>query len=186
MSLGKTVPVFGVSGVGKTSLIKRIARDNSRFIRISASSIIEALSVPLDTRGIEFKNARNGELFRKQELAALEMLRIAKANPDRCVILDAHNVIEFDGDLVILPVQIFKRVSPLKLLFVYDDPKEIARRRIEDTTRLRPHRSEAELCHYQNVALNTARNYAKVLGINVTQIRSGDLIAFRNAIDSIH
>ena len=184
MPPGRILPVFGISGVGKSSLINRIATENSRFIQISASTVIEAISAFHDTKRAESKGTRKTTLLRIQEIAVREILKISKISERKFVILDAHNVIDVGDDLVQIPVQVFESLSPMQLFFVYDDPKEIEKRRIGDTTRRRPQRRASKLADCQNIALDTAQTYARVLGIHLTQIKSGDLMAFRTAIDA--
>ena len=184
MPSGRILPVFGISGVGKSSLINAISTENSLFLHTSASSIISRILSSNDTTQAEPQHLDKADLLRIQEIAVLEILRISKVHKKRIVILDAHNVIDVGDDLVRVPVKIFESLSPMQLFFVYDNPEEIEKRRITDTTRHRPYRSVSELANYQEIALDTAQTYSRILGIDLTQVKSGDLVSFRTAVSA--
>ena len=184
VSLEMIVIVFGISGVGKTSLIaQHVARD-SGCVHISGSTVIEGILSSSDKQGTVRRDKDKRTLLKLQELAVREIHRESQSYGNKLVILDAHNVIDAADGLVRIPVSVFESLSPILLLFVYDDPKEIKMRRLEDTSRRRPNIRTSELACYQDIAFDTARSYSSALGIDLAQVRSGDLVAFQTVIDS--
>jgi adenylate kinase len=180
---GLTILVFGISGVGKTRLIARAKAQLMPVLTWRASEMIG-----------EARRISNSEALRRlsvNELAASQELLVRGftvrrcANPDALVILDAHSVIDSDGGLVEIGIDVVARLYPVGLVHVGDTAAHIQQRRDADGARPRPVRNVAELELYQERSLEMCRRYSEALLVPLVEVISGDDQAFVRAVRSM-
>jgi adenylate kinase len=170
--------VFGVSGVGKSTLLRRFTAIHLDFEYVSASALLKRATEKDDAR---LRDAPPDQIQRNQELLVREFSSFRQAIPHRHILLDAHSVIDGENGLTPVPLEIIRAFQPVRLIFVHDAPERIVGRRRADI-RARPERTARFLSKYQQFSLSTCEAYAAELGIELITVEAGDLDAFSRAI----
>jgi adenylate kinase len=180
---GLTILVFGISGVGKTRLIARAKDQLMPVLTWRASEMIgEARQI---SNSEDLRRLPVNQLLASQELLVRGFEVRRRSNPDALVILDAHSVIDADGGLVEIAIDVVARLHPAGLIHVGDTAAHIQQRRDADIARPRPVRNAAELEHYQERSLDMCRRYSEALLVPLIEVISGDEQAFIRAIRRI-
>ena len=180
---GLTILVFGISGVGKTRLIARAKDQLMPVLTWRASEMIgEARQI---SNSEDLRRLPVTELQASQELLVRGFTARRCANSDALVILDAHSVIDADGGLIEIAIDVVARLHPAGLIHVGDTAAHIQRRRDADVARPRPVRNAAELEHYQERSLEMCRRYSEALQVPLVEVISGEEQAFIRAVRRI-
>jgi adenylate kinase len=174
------IAVFGISGVGKSTLIEGFIKDHPEYTHIQAGTLIrQALkNVPRD----KLRIADTDTIIKNQYLLIDEFWKEVKEHSYSSIIFDGHSIIDTDTTVVEVPADIIKSLKPCKIIFIEDDPQQITNRRTQDTSRNRPDLSADNVKDHQEKARNQAVIYASQIGIPFFQIQSGQLSAFAHCI----
>lgn len=185
----KLIAVFGVSGVGKSSLINAaVKRWSDDIIHIVASDLIRSAYQSKPTAD-EIRLSSKDKILSNQDLLLHEFRRWAPEYDDRVVIFDGHSVVNNGIELIEVPVDIVSALSPNEIVFVQDKPKAIRDRRILDRKRTRPLLDCDQIHSEQALALEVCENYSRDLAIPMQICRPYDKTEFeklvRNHIDEL-
>lgn len=170
MTVGSTLILFGISGVGKTTAAEALIR------RVDGLQYFEASALLKSAHG------QSGEILRtaspdriaENQLALADALRQARRSlAGAPAIIAAHSVIDNDQTLVDLPLAIFAAIDPTAIAFLWSTPETIAARRAADT-RERPIRSVQQLAEYQTRAEAVASAHAQALEVPFEPIEASD------------
>ena len=173
------VCVFGVSGVGKTTLIRQFVRAHADWRALSAAEVLSQLS------------GQNREALRTSDRPVIESNQITLADeirkrrlaePSIRWLLDAHSVIDNGRELVPVPVAIISRLDPDRLVFLFDEAAEIHRRRLSDDQRSRPLPSIPRMAAEQALAWRTCVAYVQELDIELHRVNVNDSPACAKAV----
>ncbi|MGR3440066.1 MAG: AAA family ATPase [Paracoccus sp. (in: a-proteobacteria)] len=175
--------VTGISGVGKTSLLKKVATAIPMQV-LSASSLIrnslaqtEEQNTPQDrlcARDIDDNQAAMLKAFKRY------------ANPDTIlIVLDAHVVVDTPNGLTRVGSDVFREINADFVVFVKDEPRKIHTNRERDGSRSRPKRSVESLAKYQDIAIAAARDLSKDLSIPIYFVDGGDGNALSEILKNI-
>lgn len=182
MRLRRIVAVFGVSGVGKSTLIQNFIAEHKEWLHLQAGSLIkEALrSVDRD----QLRLVGNDELMVNQRLMIGEFWKAVDAEPNQNIIFDGHSVIDTGGGLVKIPEDIIEALNPTALIFVESQPANIKARREADTSRKRPLLSSEAINTQQSSAYEQVLHYANMLNIPIHKVKADDVDvdSFKKAI----
>ena len=126
----RVIVLLGVSGVGKTTLMRSVA--NQRIHIVTASEMLLRRN-----RSMSHEQLRLGPLSAQQEIL-IEEFASETTGVSGTILLDAHNLIDGGAGLTVLPSTIFERLGTTEFIFLQDHPSEIALRRKADGRRLRP------------------------------------------------
>ncbi|MGY4282030.1 adenylate kinase [Bradyrhizobium sp. LM2.7] len=118
-----------------------------------------------------------GNILQNQNLLgeALKHFRLGRETSD--VLIDAHSVIDNDHELIEVPIDAVRAMSPSGLVLLEAPPELVAERRRKDA-RLRPSRTAEELQFQTGVARRVCESYASELGLPLeigTAMHDGDL-----------
>jgi adenylate kinase len=155
------VAVAGLSGVGKSTLLTRLKNAIPMQI-LQASALIKEARASRDGESLTLDALRAVDLDENQRLLAQGFAR----RVDRAaslVVLDCHTVIETPGGLIRIDPRVFDLMNVRAMVFLEDEPEEIARRRRNDTKRQRP--STQDLGSVQAEAIQQACTIAAALSI---------------------
>jgi adenylate kinase len=156
----RIVAVTGISGVGKTTLLRRLS-DQFSFQHLQASTLIKtarsrAASISstdeLRSLGIADNQTHLVEQFRKEVDAAAELVAI-----------DAHTLVELPQRTELIEPSVFKALDIGSMLFLTDDAGAIAQRRHSDSARTRPLKEAGEIAALQLQAETQAKRICNAL-----------------------
>lgn len=177
---GQLACVFGVSGVGKTTLISQFVREHSSWHALSASNLLS---------GVTNQRAERLRLLDRAEIEANQLLLVEAIQRRRRLsgeaanwLLDAHSVINNDRELVQVPTEIVARLGPSLLIFTYANASQILTQRASDPRRGRAPASIEQIESEQELALLVCRQYSQELQIRLHQISADDPVGFDAAL----
>jgi adenylate kinase len=170
--------LFGLSGVGKTTMGRQMIDQDEGIAHVSASDLLKAAH---SQTGEQLRTAQHDQLVANQGILAEALENWAFPDTARHILLDAHSVIDNDRVLVDIPVAAIASLSPNRLIFLMDDPSVIVARRLSDD-RQRPARTVAELNDHQERSLKVCRGYSESIGVPLLVVKSGDTSKFRAAM----
>lgn len=176
------VGVFGVSGVGKSTLIARFARSRPEYFHVEASGLIKSRLGDRRVSSEALRTSAPDRIVANQRLLAdaFEVARLE--HPGQVALLDAHSVIEGDGGLVHLPTAAIAGLGLGRILVVIALPAEILRRRRLDASRPRPVRSVQEIDLAQEESTRQCRRYSAELDVPLGLVDALDEEAFARAV----
>lgn len=146
----KVVAITGVSGVGKSYFVDEMKKGLD-IQYLQASSLIKegAIQKNSDYYGQDF--LRESDI----DLNQLHLIRgfsgIKDNNVD--IVLDSHTVIDTPKGYNYISPTVFKEIGVTHLVMLTDEPRNIAFKRENDSSRQRPKRNELEIFNYQRTCL---------------------------------
>ncbi|AWI90994.1 hypothetical protein C0214_23935 [Methylobacterium sp. DM1] len=169
--------VFGLSGVGKTTLCKAFVHQHPHYIYLSASQMLREATGRMPE---ELRMSDPQAIQERQKLLSAVLEEKRKGREGAPVLIDAHSVIDNNNTIVSVPISAIAAMRPTGLAFIEADPVAILQRRATDS-RDRPIRTIDELRQQQLFAKEIAHEYAEKLDlpINLGRIQNvDDLHAF--------
>lgn len=157
----RTILVFGVSGVGKTSSCEDYVRRHPEWLYLRASALLaEATGEAPET----LRTEAEGSIKSNQSLLG-NALRAARAKqPDRSILLDAHAIIDNDKALVEVPLDAVADLGADAMILLEATAEALAHRR-SHAHRQRPIRSLEQLGREISAESKTVAVYARKLKI---------------------
>jgi adenylate kinase len=166
--------VFGISGVGKTSLITKALGCVPDCLHLQASTLIKRGFGDPALESEALRRSSGDRVLANQEILVTSFKSALAAQNPEIVIFDGHLIIDNDLELVEVPVEVIAALQPSRLIHVDDDVDVIARRRESDRNRQRPSRSLEELAHHQALSIDLCRRYASSLGVPLDTLAPDD------------
>lgn len=166
----KVIALVGLSGVGKSTLLKKLS-DQIEFEHLQASALIKS---ELKRTQAEIKNSeglRQGQVIDNQTALVNGFLRATKGMSGLFV-LDGHTLIDAGEKLIEIPADVFRQIGVEHMVFLQDDPQKIAERREADRNRKRPKRTVETLVNHQAQAITVAARITLELDIPLSVISS--------------
>ncbi|THG40423.1 ATP-binding protein [Sphingomonas olei] len=180
----RRVALLGLSGVGKSTFISRVARQ-SPLLHLQASSLIKAEQARREQNPESSEELRTGAVLNNQELLVAAFLRTAggSALP---IVFDGHSVVDGQNGLVEIPASVFAALRLTGIFFLRADPLVIAQRRTADVHRSRPFREPGTLAEHQRIARDVSRRIAHEIGCEFQEITAADMSKFAQALALQH
>ena len=168
----KVVAVFGLSGVGKSTMVERVvAAAEGLAAAVNAGELIGRRR---PGQGDGLRLLSTGEIQGNQNLL-VEEVAAERARPGPPVLLlDGHCVIDNGEELVPVPVGVIERLGVSAMVYVTADAGEIRARRLSDPGRKRPDLDEAELASHQATCLAVCTSYSVELGLPTIVVPVGE------------
>ncbi len=167
-----TVAVVGISGVGKTTLIRSLS-DRLSFQHLSAGSLIGEEKARL-AQMLDHDDLRLADIGDNQRLL-IEGFRRQRNPSTLLVILDGHTVIDTLKGLEPIPAWVFAELHVQMFVFLRADPAQILKRRTSDKLRKRPVISVDEVARHQDFALEVTLSHARDLAVPCHVISAEDV-----------
>ncbi len=173
--------IAGLSGVGKTFLINKIMKGDSKYTHFSAGSLIRKRRENISHD--ELRLLDSSEILQNQHLL-IDQLNIEKEGVDinAHILFDAHMIIDTDKELIEIPSEIFKKLNPSRIVFLYENPETILKRRSYDVSRKRPIKTLGEIQFQQERSRKLAKQYSNDLSVDFINHSSADNITLTEKI----
>lgn len=174
MKKNYVIAVCGLSGVGKSTLIRSIS-SRADFLHWTASELIKA---QLNKKaGVEnsSEQLRKGDIENNQTIL-IDGFKEQAQHHEAVIVLDCHTLIDTPAGIEYIPSEVFENIGISKFLFLWAEPREIKKRREKDVNRDRPIRSSEQLSDHQSLSLSATIQIATQLKVPltlVTDIESG-------------
>lgn len=179
----QVVMVCGISGVGKTRLIRQVLPDLPETLTWTASEIIGEARRNTDPEYLRTLPA--DELARSQEMLVRGFRHRWDETIATLILLDAHCVLDTDEGLFEIDTGIIRRLDPVSFIHVEEHVEQILERRTADTRKRRPDRSLQQLRDYQDRSRQACEGFAQALHRPMIQIHSADAAGFLAAIHQL-
>lgn len=155
-----TIAVVGISGVGKTTFLRTLARE-VEFQHLTAGSLISAARA---AGNAERDRLRLSDIDENQRLL-IEGFSIARTPEPPLAILDGHVVIHAADGLHAIGSHVFSELGLRGMIHLVSDPARISANRTKDTGRDRPQVSIHELEQHQSASIAAAEHVSETLGV---------------------
>ena len=168
------IAVTGISGVGKTSLLRELS-SRVNFQHMQASALIKAARSTV-APVLQTDELRQLGIGDNQQLLVGQFRREINSSVP-LVVVDAHTLIELPGRTELIQPCVFKDLGVSAMLFLIDEAEAIAQRRRSDNTRKRPLKEAKEISLLQLEAEAQAARICRALGIpiKIFDRRSGQI-----------
>ena len=179
----KVVGIFGISGVGKTTLIESVIGKRSSWVRVSAGALVQEHrpSVGRDS----LRELPLDGLQENQEAIVIGLHRTRETIRAELILFDGHILVDNGLQLFEVPRHVIARLQLDALVFVEEAPREILVRRSRDPQRARAKRSLEEIAAEQSRARSMALSYAQALGLTVRTFASNQLEELTAFLESV-
>lgn len=164
------IAIFGLSGVGKSTLINHFIKNSPEWAHLQAGQLIKAELKNVDHDKLRLEG--NEAILKNQYLMIDAFWKEIDTKQLSKVIFDGHSIIDSGGDILDIPVDVIQALKPKKLLFIKVSPSTIFTRRANDNSRNRPALSEEQIEEQQNRALRQVEVYGKSLSVPVEILES--------------
>ena len=169
----QVIAFTGISGVGKTTFLKELAKQVS-FQHLTGGSLIAAARQAEPGQRDEMRHANLDENQRLL-ISGFAVARDPKAS---LVIMDGHVVIDDGNSLIELPSAVFRALGASLMIHLEADPAWIAANRSRDKTRSRPQYTPDTLEQHQSASRSHAATIASELDIGFHIVTHTDVGQF--------
>jgi adenylate kinase len=175
------IAVFGISGVGKTSIIREYLSEDRSAVHLNAGELLGS-----SRRNLAHGVASSMESIIESQWSIVEKFTSVKNETGRGIILfDAHSVIDRNGITVPVPVDVIAALGLDGILLVLAKEEEILKRRAKDASKWRPIYPIGKIIHLQRSAVEACQFYATALSVPMIKVWSGALGDFAMAVQHI-
>jgi adenylate kinase len=160
--------VFGISGVGKSSLISASLEGRNDALHLEASTLIKLGRASPNCDSETLRRISVNQILTNQTVLIENFNRAIAENKCPFVVFDGHLVIDTDEQLIEIPLWVISKLRPNLIIHVEDNPESIALRRRADDRRRRPLRDSCVLAEHQTLSRRLCQRYSSALRINMT------------------
>lgn len=174
--------VFGIPGVGKTSIVNAVVQKlDLVYIHPGQLMLEVALKNGLVEHVDQIRKLKINQQQELQEEMARKLASIIKNNPEKNYIIDTHAIVKTpQGFFPGLRNVFFELIKPNIFIIVESDPAIIMQRRAKDTSRVREDDKELkDILLHIDLTRDFAASYAVMTQANfdVVENKEGDLQA---------
>lgn len=179
----RVIALTGLSGAGKTTLVRAVSRELS-ISHFSASDLIKD-QIATKTRAVQTsEDLRGGPITSNQHHLVAGFLSSTR-DITGDIVLDCHTLVDSPQGIQEISVDVFMSLGIDLMLFLNVEPGELERRRRLDVGRSRPPRSAAELASQQSRARSLAFDIAGEMGIPFLELSHAPEQSLRDALRSM-
>lgn len=166
--------VIGLSGVGKTSMIQRFVEENPDYLHLEASKLIkQATGIQVSEK---IRLLAKNKIIKNQYILVEELSRY-KNSFDK-IILDGHLLINNNQELIPIPLDTIRKISPNSMILVEGNANDILLHRKNDLYKTRPNQLLVEIEEEQLELRKIAVKYCNELNIKLDTINFEDYAEF--------
>lgn len=166
----RVVAFTGISGVGKTTFLRRLAEQVS-FQHVTGGSLIAAARQAMPDKRDALRHA---DLDENQRLL-IDGFAVARDPAADLVVMDGHVVIDDGRTLNELPTSVFRALGVTLIVHLEADPAWIAGNRSRDASRSRPTHAPEALSQHQAKSHAHATAIAEELNIDICVVAHADV-----------
>jgi adenylate kinase len=182
MTARKVIAVFGISGVGKTTIIRQWLDGRDDALHLQASALIRQGLTDLALDSEILRRSSTHRILANQKVLVEMFGHAVAASRAELVVFDGHLIIDTDDRLVEIPLAVVAALQPHILVHVEQLPEVIAARRRADTGRVRPRRDTSTLQCHQARSRALCQAYGSKLGILVAHVNGEEQSALNAAV----
>lgn len=176
----RIVAFTGISGVGKTTFLRKFAK-LMVFQHVTGGSLIAAAKNAV-TDGRD--DLRYADLDKNQRLL-IEGFALARDANTEVVIMDGHVVIDDGECLTEISSDVFKALGVMAMVHLEADPTHIAENRSKDMARSRPKYDKDTLGQHQDMSRQCARSIAEKLRIGFHIVTHNDVAHLATLLEAM-
>ena len=170
--------VVGVSGVGKTQLIRRFVSKHHEYTHLEASKLIR--------EGLNAQTSEQIGLLPKEQIIKNQSILLGglleyKQNCHH-IILDGHLLINNNQELVKIPLNVVKEIAPHNMVLITGNPYDVILHRTKDLHRKRHSQTATEIEEIQSYLRHIAISYCKELGIRFDTLDFSEYKRFEHLV----
>lgn len=177
----KTIAIFGISGVGKSTLINYFIKNSPEWTHLQAGQLIKAELKNIDHDKLRLEG--NEAILKNQYLMIDAFWREIDTKQLSKVIFDGHSIIDTGRDILDIPVDVIQALKPDKLVFIKVAPSTVLTRRTNDNSRDRPVLLEEQIEDQQNRALRQVEIYSAALSVPVEILENPEQSGLSSIMD---
>ena len=153
--------VVGISGVGKTTIIRRFVKEHSDYVHLEASKLIKQ-RIRAETSE-QIRVLPKNKVLMNQSVLIEELSRYKEKYSQ--IILDGHLLINNNQELIPIPLDIVKKISPRNIILIHGNSHDILSHRINNLQKKYFKETISEINRSQQFMKEIAISYCKKLGI---------------------
>ena len=166
----RVITVVGVSGIGKTTHVKRLA-EQLPIQHLTAGTLIED---GRSIRSFHRDQLRLASIDGNQKLL-IEGFRLARDPTKPYVVIDGHPVVHGPQGLEDLSAEVFGALSVDAIVHLLASPEKILMNRVNDDRRKRPVLTKQEIFEHQTRSVSVAKAICRSLSIPYLEVGSDDI-----------
>src|SRR5665811_435081 len=112
MSCLRIIGIFGISGVGKSTLISEARKDVPDSLHLQAGTLIKEGLRLAETTSESLRQRPRGQIRSNQDVLVDSFWDTVRSQPKPLVIFDGHLVIDTDKELVEIPQKVIGKLRP--------------------------------------------------------------------------
>lgn len=178
----KVVAIFGLSGVGKSTLINNYISSNQNWHHLQAGQLIH--SALKNVEHDKLRLAGEDTVLKNQYLMVGAFWDKVRSNNLDNIIFDGHSTIDMETDILDIPVDVIEQLFPYKLIFLKASPEIIMKRRSVDKSRDRPPLTKEEIEEQQDRALKQFYKYGESLSLSPHILENADIDVLHSLIQA--
>ena len=176
----RVVAFTGISGVGKTTFLKKFT-EQMAFQHVTGGNLIAAAR---NAVSYSRDNLRYSDLDENQRLL-IQGFALARDALAKVIIMDGHVVIDDGERLTRISCHVFKALGVTAMVHLEADPKYIAENRSKDTARSRPKYDKDKLAQHQDMSRQCACFIAEKLRIDFHIVTHDDVAHLATLLEAI-
>lgn len=177
----RVIAFTGISGVGKTTFLSKLA-ELITFQQVTGGSLIAAArAIAPGSRD----TMRHADLDENQRLLIRGFSLIR--DPDAgLIVMDGHVVVDTGEGLTKISSDVFKALDVMAMVHLEADSSRIAQNRSRDTYRSRPKHDIETLKMHQELSREHANSIAESLRISFHSVTHDDVARLADLLESAH